>query len=138
MLLFAQHIGLGQILLGNKFGQCRSRVKISLNSARPSAVLNFQPGHKLWPSKAYSHISGSVSQHKCAILIVGIPRQPRRHQHTNAKQCIIGVSFPPSCFLLKDLVNRMCFSKHPYCETFSLKLNLRARQIEFNPIYARI
>ena len=31
MLLFAQHIGLGQILFGNKFCQCRSPVKISFD-----------------------------------------------------------------------------------------------------------
>ena len=56
----------------------------------------------------------------------------------DAEQCILGVTFPPSCFFLKDLVNRMCFNKHLDCETFSLKLNLLARQIAFNPIYARI
>ena len=46
----------------------------------------------------------------------------------DAEQCILGVTFPPSCFFLKDLVNRMCFNKHLDCETFSLiKLNLLAR-----------
>ena len=36
----------------------------------------------------------------------------------HAEQCILGVTLPPSCFFLKDLVNRMCSNKHLDCEHF--------------------